>query len=142
MLLVIILYTVFRPQRMPELRIPFWGFTFIGFMIGLFGPLIGATGPMMAPFFLRSDLTKNQIVASKSAVQLIGHIIKLPAFYYLGFTFGEYTFPLTIMITGVILGTHFGVTLLGKISEDLFLCLFRLALLAAAGRLAYQLFTT
>ena len=76
---LLIFYTLFKPKKMPKLMIPKWCFSFIGFAVGFLGPLIGATGPMMAPFFLRDDLNKEQVVATKSSVQTMGHLIKIPA---------------------------------------------------------------
>ena len=139
LLLILILYTVFRPKNLPELKIPIWSFSLVGFFVGLFGPLIGSTGPMMAPFFLRDDLNRKQIVASKASVQLIGHLIKIPTFLYLGFSYVDYSISTGVMIGGVLIGTHYGVKLLDGLKENTFRWLFRIALLGAALRLSYQL---
>jgi len=107
-------------------------------MVGMLGLLVGATGPFLAPFFLRDDLKKEQIVATKAAVQVTGHLIKIPAFLHLGFNYTEgisFLLPMTIV---TILGTKLGVHLLGKINVALFKKLFKGALLIAGFRLIYK----
>lgn len=137
---VLIFYTLFKPKKLPALVIPFWGFSFIGFAVGFLGPLVGATGPAMAPFFLRPDFKKENIIATKSSVQTIGHLIKIPAFLYLGFNYVENAIPITGLTICAVLGTKFGVGLLSKINESLFRKIFRTALFLAGLRLLYKVF--
>lgn len=56
---------------------------------GSLGILAGAVDPLLAAFFLRDDLTKEEVVANKSMMQLITHLTKVPAFIFLGFSFVE-----------------------------------------------------
>ena len=42
--------------------------------------LVGVTGPWVSAFFLRDDLSKEQVVATKAAIQTVGHVAKIPAF--------------------------------------------------------------
>jgi len=135
---MIILYAIFRPKKMPALKIPIPAFALIGLGVGFLGPLIGATGPFMAPFFLREDLSKEEIVASKAAVQTVGHLIKIPTFLYLGFAYFEYAPLIICMALAVILGTRTGVYFLGKISQFSFNRIFKFVLFFAALRVLYK----
>ena len=57
-------------------------FIIVGFISGLVSIFIGAVGPLIAPFFLRKDLTKENVIANKAACQIITHIGKIPIFMY------------------------------------------------------------
>lgn len=137
---ILILYTLFKPKKMPPLKIPMWAFSILGLVTGFFTLLVGATGPLIAPFFLRDDLAKEEIVATKAACQAIGHLFKLPAFFYLGFNYGEYLTMIISMSVAAIVGTKLGVLLLGRINEQYFRVIYKLALGAAALRLLYKIF--
>ena len=39
--------------------------------------LAGVAGPLLDVFFVRTDMTRQQIVATKSATQSVSHIIKM-----------------------------------------------------------------
>ncbi len=134
----LIFYVLFKPRNLPPLKIPFWGFGVLAFFVGVLNPLIGATGPFMAPFYLRDDLSKESIVATKATAQAYGHLLKLPAFLYLGFPYEDWWLLTLVMIAGVILGTRYGVRLLATISEERFRLIFRGAMFLAACRLVYK----
>ena len=57
-------------------------FIIVGFISGISSIFIGAVGPLIAPFFLRSDLNKENIIANKAACQIITHLGKIPIFMY------------------------------------------------------------
>lgn len=136
---LLILYTVFRPKKLPGLKIPFWGLSLLGFGVGLLGPLIGATGPLIAPFFLESGLPPKRLVATKAAVQFIGHLMKIPTFLALAFPYKDYVLEILLWSAGALIGTRLGVFLLDKIDKNLFTKLFKGALLAACLRLLYKI---
>lgn len=140
LILLLILYTLFKPKRLPEIKLPFWGFFFIGFCVGILGPFVGATGPFLAPFFLRNDFTKEQTVSTLSSVQTVGHLIKIPAFLYLGFSYLDFGLLLLLMSLATILGSRIGVAVLHKIDERFFKLLFRGGLAFAGLRIAQLLF--
>jgi uncharacterized membrane protein YfcA len=134
----LILYTIFKPKKLPHFQIPHWCFSFVGLIVGILSPLIGATGPFIAIFFMRDDLDKKQVVATKASVQMVGHTIKIPIFLYTGFNYLEYSLPIVLLALGAILGTKFGVRILHGISEKFFKILFKTALLGAAIRIFYK----
>lgn len=135
---VLIFYSVFKPKKLPELKIPYWAFSFIGFIVGFLGPLIGATGPMIAPFFIRDDFSKEQIIATKSSVQILGHLIKIPTFIYLGFNYQEHSYLIAILVVAALIGTKFGVKILGSVKDNHFRIIFKSALFLAGIRILYK----
>jgi uncharacterized protein len=137
----IITYTLFKPKRLPAVNIPEWSFCFIGFIVGVLGPLIGATGPFMAPFFLKPKWEKEQIVATKASVQIMGHLIKIPIFIFTDFPYQEYLLPIVLMSSVSLIGTKVGIMILGKIEDKVFRWIYQTALFAALIRLVYKIFT-
>ena len=134
----LIFYTLFKPKKLPPLVIPFWGFAILGVVSGFFSLLIGATGPLLAPFFLRDDLDRHQIISTKSSVQMLTHLLKLPAFLSLGFDYGEWLPETLILTVCALLGTWLGVKVLGKLDDGVFRKIFRVALFLAALRILWK----
>ena len=95
-------------------------------MSGLTTVFIGATGPLIAPFFLKGKHTKENIIANKAVCQSISHAGKIPLFIIF-FEFNYFTelrvlIPLT---AAVFIGTNFGKQILQHIPEKAFRFLFK-----------------
>ena len=108
----------------------------VGGISGLASVFVGATGPLIAPFFLKSNLTKENIIANKAACQMITHCTKIPLFiYFFNMDYiNEYQILLPL-IFAVFIGTNFGKYILQMIPEELFKKLFKAALFLIAIRL-------
>ena len=114
----------------------------VGGISGLSSIFVGATGPLIAPFFLSRNLLKENIIANKAACQMITHLTKIPLFIYFFnlYYLEEYTILLPL-IFAVFLGTNFGKKILSFIPEKLFKKLFKITLFIIAVRLilSYQI---
>jgi len=108
----------------------------VGSISGLASIFVGATGPLIAPFFLNKNMSKENIIANKAACQMITHFSKIPLFiYFFNVSYiNEYKILLPLIIS-VFIGTTFGKYLLEYIPEELFKKLFRGALTIIAIRL-------
>lgn len=133
----IIFFALFKPKKV-KFNLPDNLFILIGIAVGFLGLFVGATGPFIAPFFLNSKFTKEEVVANKAAVQAIGHLVKIPAFLTLGFNYQSHLILIILLIIGTFIGTHLGVKLLGKINERVFTIFFKTALFFSALRLLLQ----
>jgi|TARA_B100001750_G_scaffold245488_1_gene265243 uncharacterized membrane protein YfcA len=122
-------------------KAPEKAFIWMGGLSGLVTVFIGAAGPLIAPFFITKDLTKENVIATKAACQALGHLGKMPIFIYL---FGvNYFQELTILlplIIAVYFGTHIGKKLLGQLPENTFIILFKVALTLIAIRLILNVY--
>jgi len=137
-----ILTAVFLPK--PKVAHPTHssaGFMPLGFVAGTAALIVGATGPLIAPLFARRDFVKERLVATKAMCQMITHFEKLVAFGILfGTGIGEIKslgkiFGVAVaMGFAVILGTLTGKRLLKLISPDLFVKLYRVALVVAGSK--------
>ena len=111
----------------------------VGSISGLASVFVGATGPLIAPFFLNSNLTKENIIANKAACQMITHLTKIPLFIlFFNVNYVEEYKLLLPLILAVFIGTNFGKKILKMIPEKLFIKLFKTALFIIAIRLIFS----
>ncbi|SDZ74917.1 sulfite exporter TauE/SafE family protein [Microbulbifer marinus] len=139
LLVLLIFYTVFKPKRLPEIRLAPRSYFWVGLATGTLGILAGAVDPLLAAFFVRKDLSPKEVVANKSVMQAWCHALKIPAFIYLGFAFSEHLGLILLLTLAAVIGTRVGVALLNKLNNEVFFKLMRIALLIAGLRLVYQL---
>jgi uncharacterized membrane protein YfcA len=113
-------------------------FALVGAGSGALGPLVGATGPFIAPFFLGIGLTRFQLIGTKAACQASGHVAKVILFGFAGFGFVEFGPLLLGMAVATIAGTFLGTRLLHRLDDARFTQLYKLALTAVAARLIWS----
>lgn len=132
---VAILYAAWAPK---------WGlgqlpiapaFAIAGFLCGTLGVIVGAVGPIMAPFYLRDELTKEQIIATKALSAATIHVLKLVAFATVGFEFLKYAGMAVPMALATIIGTYIGKWALQRLTHRHFLLIYRVVLTVLALRL-------
>ena len=102
------------------------------------GPLIGATGPFIAPFFLGIGLSRFQLIGTKAACQATGHLAKILVFGVAGFAFLDFLPLILGMAAATIVGTALGTRVLHRIDDSLFTQLYRLTLSGIALRLVWS----
>ena len=108
----------------------------VGGISGLASVFVGATGPLIAPFFLNSKLTKENIIVNKAACQMITHLTKIPLFiYFFNVNYVDEYLILIPLILSVYIGTKLGKKILSFIPEKTFKMLFRVCLSVIAVRL-------
>ena len=137
-LALFILYTIFKPKNIPHIKLKTKGWFFLGATAGLQGSLLGAIGPLTAPFFLRDDISKEEVIGTKAFQQIFIHFLKIPLFLSLSFNYFEHADYLILLSFAAVTGTFIGVKLLKKMDEKLFKILFKTILFLAAIRLIYK----
>jgi uncharacterized membrane protein YfcA len=120
-----------HPERSDRQR----RFFVLGGVVGLLNPTVGATGPLLAPFFLNLGLARQAIIGTKAGCQMLGHLAKLAVFGFAGFAFGSYLMPLLMLSAAVVAGTWLGSRILGRVSEAWFTRLYKGVLTLIALRL-------
>jgi uncharacterized membrane protein YfcA len=106
-----------------------------GGVVGFFSTTVGATGPLMAPFFLRLGLERRSLIGTQAACQSLQHLAKIVVFGAVGFAFRDWLGPLLALATTAIAGTWVGTKLLDRVSEDDFRALYTGVLTVIALRL-------
>ncbi len=109
----------------PEEMAPNRRFILLGGTVGLLNPTIGATGPLIAPFFLNLGLTRFALIGTKAACQAFGHIAKIFVFGVVGFAFVEHLALLIALSASVIVGTMVGSRILHGVNELWFVRLYK-----------------
>ena len=124
----------FDPSQVPKRP----RFALLGSVTGALSPLIGATGPFIAPFFLGIGLSRFELIGTKAACQALTHVAKMVLFGILGFAFIDYLPLIGGMVLSVILGTAVGTRALHRIDDARFIQLYKVALTAVALRLVWS----
>lgn len=113
-------------------------FALVGAGSGALGPLVGATGPFIAPFFLGIGLTRFELIGTKAACQAATHVAKMILFGLAGFAFAEYAGLIVAMAASAIAGTLLGTRLLHRLDDARFTQLYKAALTLIALRLVWS----
>ncbi|MCR9095863.1 MAG: sulfite exporter TauE/SafE family protein [bacterium] len=113
-------------------------FALVGAGAGALGPLLGATGPFIAPFFLGIGLTRTELIGTKAACQAGTHVAKMILFGIAGFGFLEYGPLMAGMALSVIVGTALGTRVLHRLDDARFTQLYKAALTLVALRLVWS----
>ncbi len=105
-----------------------------GGLVTLVQLVAGVAGPFLDVFFVRADLTRQQIVATKAATQVLGHMAKVAQFGLIlkGLT-SELAFPLWLPVLAVplsIMGTSLGAPVLKRLTDFQFRTGMRILLIA------------
>ncbi len=119
----------------PERTNPRLRFLLLGSVAGFLNVTIGAVGPFIAPFFLNMDLTRFELIGTKAACQLLGHVAKVIVFGLAGFAFGPFAGLLALLCACVVVGTWAGSRVLHLVDERTFTWLYRSVLTLVAIRL-------
>lgn len=92
-------------------------FYFLGFLSGFLGMIIGATGPLLAPFFMAAKLEKESFVATKAACQFVTQLVKTIFFFGLiNFAYIEYVTEVVIAFSTILLGALLGKKAIQRVS--------------------------
>lgn len=135
---LMILYTVFKPKRLPTFTPHRIGFFVVGLILGFLGMFLGATGLILGTCFVRDDMTKEEVMATQGVIQTYSHFLKVLGFLWIGFNFKPWLVPLACMSLAAIIGTTFGVSIVRKMSQRLFNILFRGVLVISAIQLLWK----
>lgn len=119
----------------PEQADPRKRFLALGGVVGVVNMTVGATGPLIAPFFLNLGLTRFQLIGTKAACQAAGHVAKVVVFGFAGFAFAEWIPALALLSACVVAGTWLGSRLLEHVDELWFVRLYKTVLTLIAVRL-------
>lgn len=139
MLAILISYSIFKPKKLPMLKIRKSSWSFVGLITGVLAILVGSVGPFLAAFYVRDDLKKEEIVATKASMQFLAHIIKIPSFLLIGFNYIDHVSLTSIMIIGALIGTKMGVVALKRIDNRIFSFLFKFFLFIALIRIVFKI---
>lgn len=114
------------------------GMVVAGVLASGVGMIVGATGMLIAPFFLNPLWEKQRVIASLAVCQTFAHLLKIAAFASVGANVFEHWHWLLPMCLAVIAGTWLGKRVHGQLDERQFQWLFRSILALLAIKLAWD----
>jgi len=123
-----ILLVTYLPRSERESQIGISMFFPVGFIAGLLGVFFGATGPLTAPFYIRNDILKDELIATKATCQVVTHTVNLSLFGFIGIHIWSQWKLLACLSAVVVLGTYTGKKLLRKLSFETFIFWFKILL--------------
>ncbi|PCJ16743.1 MAG: hypothetical protein COB02_15340 [Candidatus Cloacimonadota bacterium] len=138
---IFIFISLYFPFKKWKILTPiFSNFYFAGGLSGFFSLIVGATGPLVAPFFIHSNLKKEMIIATKATCQLLVHSIKIILYIkVLNFDFQNYTNLILSMMVCVVVGTYVGKKILvNYVSEKLFVQIYKVVLTLVAFKILFR----
>ncbi len=135
---VAIVWILYGPKPRGVRQMPLNGFVVLGFGSSLVGMIVGASGPLIAPFFFGRGLEKKKLIATKAFCQAVVQVTKLPAFFLIGAVNLQETGWLLVGLTVTsAIGTWIGTRVLDRIDEVLFEKLIRWTLTVIAVKMIY-----
>jgi uncharacterized membrane protein YfcA len=131
-ILIVVRTPLMRPERMPSLHF----YTLLGFISSSVGMVAGATGPMIAPFFMGIGLSKNRMIATKAYCQSTVQLVKLPFFtLFGGVSLSSYWQLLVLFAIASALGAVFGRRLTDWLTEKTYERIVRVTVDVLAARM-------
>lgn len=104
----------------------------LGFSVALLSTLIGATGPVLNPFYLNYGLEKEKMIATKTVNSFFVGLVQITSYAALGSLKGDLWMYGIILGIGASAGNWIGKTFLKKVSGNLFRK-FVIAVMAISG---------
>ena len=132
-----ILVTLFTRQlrMLRDREMPLWAFFPLGFFVGVLNMIVGVVAPIIGVLIIRKELTKEYYVGTLGFFAVLSNFFKLVGFLLAGFSVIEYGPAMLAMIPSVLVGTSVGKVLLGRLSERVFMIVFKTMLIALALKL-------
>jgi len=108
-------------------------FAAVGAASGLGSALLGSVGPLTAPFFLALGLTRAAYIGTEAASALTMHLTKIASYGSGDLLTSRVLFFGVALTPAVLLGAWTGKKIVGRISDQIFVLLVELGLVAAGG---------
>ena len=134
---VFILYSVWAP-KLKNLSSGKGSLFFGGVIASAASLFIGASGPITMAFLPRSELTRQQLVATHATIMVLQHGFKVFALGFLGFVYTPWIGLLVAMLVSGFFGAVAGRAILWRIPEEKFKTVFNIVLTLLALRMLYQ----
>ena len=109
-----------NPQAFKEEQLPNFVLSLIGFSAGFLSGLTGAVGLLFNRFYLRYGLTKEEIVATRAANEIILHLVKIILYILFGLISTKGIYIGVVVAASAILSTWVMKWILPHLSENSF----------------------
>ena len=110
-------------------------FIILGCISAMLSTFLGAAGGFIAPYFIRDDISKHELIATKSTCQGIVHLVKIPIFGLVGANIFVNWFHLLLLALASFVGIWVGKKFLNLIPDKVFFIAFKILLTLIALRI-------
>lgn len=107
-----------KKKRSFEMKLTY--FIPLGLIVPFISTLTGALGPLLNPFLLNYEMTKEELIATKTASSFFTGIVQIASYSFFGLMNKELWIWGLVLGLGIGLGNWIGKALLKKISEKSF----------------------
>mgnify|MGYP001384148784 CR=1 FL=1 len=118
-----------------NIKIPSNIYYLIGLITGFLNILVGVIAPLLAVILRQSVTEKKSIVGTLGYFGLIGNLVKIIGFTFIGFSFFKYIDTFIMIIPATLIGSRIGQILLNRISNKIFTIIFQIILVGLAIKL-------
>lgn len=110
----------------------------VGALSSFLNATVGASGPVVSPFYRAVTATHVAFVATAGTTQTIAHVTKLVAFSADGWNITDHVPMIGVGIAGVVIGSFIGTRVVHQVSEARLDLLFKVVLTVLAMRIIYS----
>jgi uncharacterized membrane protein YfcA len=107
-------------KRAQSFKVQEWHFLPLGFTISVLVTLIGAVGPVLNPFYLNLGISKEEMIATKTANSFLMGLSQLGSYTFFGLLTAQYWTYGVALGLGATLGNILGKRYLKKMSDVTF----------------------
>lgn len=104
-------------KRARSFAVKRWYFTPLGLVVSVLGTLIGALGPVLNPFYLNLGVSKEEMIATKTANSFVMGLSQLGSYTFFGLLTGQYWIYGLVLGLGATIGNILGKRYLKKMSD-------------------------
>jgi hypothetical protein len=122
-LLLACIYSLLKKTK-PSFKMPLKAFSLVGFLVANLSTVVGATGPVLNPFYLNYAMKKEALVATKAMNSFLLAMVQLPAYAFFGDLSKDMIVPALSLGLGAAAGNFLGKSLLKRLSEQRFRLIF------------------
>lgn len=97
-----------------------WYFIPLGFLVSLFGTIIGALGPVLNPFYMNLGLDKERLIATKTANSFLMGLSQISSYAFFGLLNKELWVYGIVLGVGATIGNIVGKKFLSKMKSQTF----------------------
>jgi len=136
---IFILFVTLTPQLKKMRSTSRFGLIVAGALAGGVGMVVGATGTLIAPFYMRDGWSRETVIGTKALCQSSAHVVKLIAFSTHVDKFEGMDWRLVLpMSVALVIGTFVGKRMGSHLNEKLFRKIFKWTIILAAFYLIIQ----
>ena len=92
----------------------------LGLIVSVLGTIVGGLGPILSPFYLNMGISKESLIATKTANSFFMGLAQIGSYAWFGLMSSEVIYPALSLGLGISAGSYIGKLLLKRLSDQSF----------------------